>query len=159
MIDLRRYALGAVAMVAVLAGCGGNANNGVVPASSTPNSLPHDKTFHHTGRAQDFKVPAGVTQITVLALGAHGAGSPAAYGGRVHAVIPVTPGETLLVFVGGDASGTGGGFNGGGNGGDEGSYAGTGGGGASDVREGGRELSDRVLVAGGGGAGRQFPLH
>jgi Glycine rich protein len=47
-----------------------------------------------------------------------------------------------------------GGFNGGGNGGTgiSGDYAnGTGGGGASDVLEGGDALADRVLVAGGGG--------
>src|ERR1700678_3065506 len=98
MIDLRRYALGATVMVAVLAACGGKASNGVVP-DSVPDSFPYHKTFKYTGAAQDFKVPAGVRRIAIVALGAHGAGSTKAYGGRVHAVIPVTPGEELTVYV------------------------------------------------------------
>jgi hypothetical protein len=152
MIDLRRYSLGVVAMVAMLAGCSGHGSNGVVP-SGVPGSLSNQKTFNYSGAKQDFKVPAGVTHITVVALGAHGAGSPEAYGGRVYAVVPVTPGETLVVYVGGNASEVTGGFNGGGKGGDKSGFGsdGNGGGGASDIREGGLKLSDRVLVAGGGG--------
>jgi hypothetical protein len=96
--------------VAVLAGCGGNTGNGVVPMNATPNSSPYHKTFNYTGGAQNFKVPAGVTRLKVIALGAHGAGPPKAYGGRVHAVIPVTPGETLALYVGGNAYGTSGGY-------------------------------------------------
>jgi hypothetical protein len=153
MIDLRRYALGATVLVAMLAGCGGQASNGVVPMNATPDSFPYHKTFRYTGADQGFKVPAGVRRIAVVALGAHGAGSPEAYGGRVHAIIPVTPGETLAVYVGGNASGTTGGFNGGANGGTGGSEGAQGGGGATDVREGGTSLGDRIIVSGGGGGG------
>jgi hypothetical protein len=145
-----RYALCSCVAAAMLAGCGGNANN-VTPSGVPNSSLPYHKTFNYTGGAQHFKVPAGVTHITVVALGAHGAGSPEAYGGRVYAVIPVTPGENLVVYIGGNGSGVTGGFNGGGDGGDERNSAGFGGGGASDVREHGDSLKNRVLVAGGGG--------
>ena len=100
MIDFRLapYPLGVCAAVAMLAGCGGRAGNGVVPSNAIPNSFPYHKSFYYTGAAQDFKVPAGVRQVKVIARGAHGAhsvASPEAYGGRVDAVIPVTPGEHL----------------------------------------------------------------
>ncbi|MGB8910425.1 MAG: glycine-rich protein [Candidatus Cybelea sp.] len=73
-------------------------------------------------------------------------------GGHVTATIPVQPGETLAVFVGGKGSGITGGFNGGGSSAfASGCTRGGGGGGASDVREGGDTLADRILVAGGGG--------
>jgi hypothetical protein len=165
MIDLRlgRYVLGVCVAVAMLAGCGGNNGDGVVPINGAPNALPNEKTFNYTGAKQDFTVPSGVTQLKVIAFGAHGAGSTEAYGGRVRAVISVAPGEKLVVFVGGDASGASGGFNGGGNGG-SGSYTtgsngyGGGGGGASDVRQGGNKLTDRILaVGGGGGHGGELP--
>jgi hypothetical protein len=154
-LDFGRYALCSCAVVAMLAACGSQASNGVVPSVVPNSTLPYHKTFNYTGGAQHFKVPAGVTHITVVALGAHGTarGSRIVRGGRVHAVIPVTPGERLLVYVGGNASGATGGFNGGGTGGAS-AYSGSsgyGGGGASDVREGGDALSDRILVAGGGG--------
>ncbi|MGA7200445.1 MAG: glycine-rich protein, partial [Candidatus Cybelea sp.] len=141
--------------MATLAGCGGPAGNGVVPiGSAVPNTFPYHKTFNYTGAAQDFKVPAGVRNLKVVALGAHGAAAGGeALGGRVSAVIPVTPGEVLAVFVGGNGSGSTGGFNGGGGGGTPtscGDYCGYGGGGASDVRL-GTKLNDRIVVAGGGG--------
>lgn len=107
------------------------------------------KTFKYTGNEQSFTVPSGVKTITVIA---RGASSPRkrncafqGRGGRVHAQIPVKQGEKLFIFVGGEY-----GFNGGGTGG-SGSY-GIPGGGASDVRENGDGLANRVLVAGGGGA-------
>lgn len=121
-----------------------------------------NKTFHYTGKKQTFIVPAGVTQVTVVAHGGMGGGfnyypsnaSPG-FPGRVYATIPVQPGDKLYVFVGG--SGKHGGFNGGAPGGtsEEGRYAaGYAGGGASDVRLGGDALKDRIIVAaGGGGAG------
>jgi hypothetical protein len=111
--ELSRFALCACVATAVLVGCGGRASNGVVPISGAPDSLPNHRPFYYTGRAQYFTVPAGVTQISVVARCAKGAGKPIADGGRVHAVIPVTPRERLAVLVGGDASGTTGGFNGG----------------------------------------------
>ena len=94
-------------------------------------------------------MPAGVTSIEVDALGAAGAGRQKGYigipghGGRVKATIPVKPGQTLRIFVGGSGSYPSRGFNGGG----DGAYRG---GGATDVRD-GDDLSDRILVAGGGG--------
>jgi hypothetical protein len=153
---LAGYPLGVCAVVAMLAGCGGRAGNGVVPSNAVSDSFPNHKSFYYTGGAQNFKVPAGVTQLKVIARGAHGAHSaaaPEAFGGRIHAVIPVTPGEKLLVYVGGDASGATGGFNGGSDGGSStpSGQDGYGGGGASDVREGGDGLSDRIVVAGGAG--------
>jgi hypothetical protein len=151
-----RYALRVSVAVAMLAGCGGNTSNGVVPISAFPEHLPYHKDFFYTGKAQEFKVPAGVTQLNVIALGAHGdynsEGGSAALGGRVHAVIPVTPGEMLVVYVGGNASGRIGGFNGGADGGTANYSAyGYGGGGASDVRRYPGSVSARILVAGGGG--------
>jgi hypothetical protein len=145
---------------ALLAGCGGSGGSSATPSIvAAPASLPHQRTFIYTGEAQVFKVPAHVTEINVVALGAAGAGgtytSGGSYfgrGGRVYATMPVRPSETLHVFVGGEAHGliTGtlslGGFNGGGNG-----CAAYGGGGASDLRRGGDRLSDRVLIAAGGG--------
>src|SRR5580692_4946883 len=103
--DLIRFMLSACVAAAMLAGCAGHPSNGVVPISGVPNSTPNHKSFYYTGEAQDFTVPAHVTQIKVIARGAHGAGSPVSDGGRVHALIPVTPGERLVVYVGGDASG------------------------------------------------------
>ncbi len=140
--------------VAMLAGCGGSQPPiGVVPTSGAPDHLPNHKSFDYTGAAQYFTVPAGLRQIKVDARGAKGAGSRIVYGGRVRAVIPVTSGEKLIVYVGGDASGATAGFNGGGSGAPGGYITahGYGGGGASDVREGGDTLLDRVVVAGGGG--------
>ncbi len=122
------------------------------------------KSFTYTGSAQSWVVPECATKLTVEAYGAQG-GYPKSNpslpgkGGKIQAVVPVTPGTTLYVLVGGEASGQSGGYNGGGNGSGDGQGAfllyGGGGGGASDIRAGGQALADRILVAGGGGgAGR-----
>src|SRR6266511_2500053 len=82
------------------------------------------ETFSFTGTAQTFTVPAGVTQVTVDALGAEGGqaqdGTGGGLGGEATATIAVTPLEVLQVNVGGQPA-TGnpapGGFNGGGPGG------------------------------------------
>lgn len=116
--------------------------------------------FSYTGNPQSWVVPAGVTMIHVELLGAAGGGNavgPAGLGGRLTANIPVTPGQTLEIYVGGigDVSGTAG-YNGGGSGlGGSPSNPGSGGGGATDIRIGGITLNDRVLVAGGGGGGTE----
>ncbi|MFY9462253.1 MAG: hypothetical protein WAP51_03580 [Candidatus Sungiibacteriota bacterium] len=111
-------------------------------------------TFNYIGAIQTWIVPAGVTSITVDARGAQGGGgagdlgASGGFGGRVQTIIPVTPGETLYISVGGIN-----GFNGGGTGSNA-PYGGGGrGGGASDIRRGGNTLSHRVVVAGGGGGG------
>jgi hypothetical protein len=156
---LERRALCISAVATLLAGCGGSQ----LPLTAPPaerfsgDSLPYHKTFHYTGREQSFKVPLGVKWITVVALGAGGGGSLGGRGGRVSGEIPVKPGERLAVFVGGAGTTVTGGYNGGGPGvygsGSTDSY---GGGDASDVREGGTGLQNRVLVVGGGGGQGAF---
>ncbi|MGB8908321.1 MAG: hypothetical protein WCC84_06200 [Candidatus Cybelea sp.] len=155
-LSFGRYALSICVLVAIVTGCGGRAGGGAVPVvNAAPDALPYHRTFHYTGKPQSFKVPAGVTKITVIAHGGNGAGVLGAYGGRVSAIIPVAPAEKLVIFVGGDGSGVNGGFNGGANGGAPNSGSptptGYGGGGASDVRQHGDGLADRILVSGGGG--------
>ncbi|MBK8927301.1 MAG: T9SS type A sorting domain-containing protein [Crocinitomicaceae bacterium] len=124
-------------------------------------------TYNYTGAPDVYIVPAGVTSIHVEMIGASGGicdysgTNPAGYipgmGGKLECDLAVIPGSTLNVYVGGQgsnaSSGTGGtgGYNGGGNGGTTGTYSGGGGGGASDLRLNGTALTDRVLVAGGGG--------
>jgi hypothetical protein len=115
-----------------------------------------------------FTVPAGVSSVQVMALGAPGASGggagPAGRGAVVNAPVSVTPGQVLYVEVGGAPTAGGanvcvsgiscvGGFNGGGS-----SRFGGGGGGASDVRTVARSdptgtLASRLLVAAGGGGG------
>ncbi len=110
-------------------------------------------TFTHTGAMQTFTVPNCVASVTILARGAQGAnaGLTGANGASARAIMTVTAGQVLNVFVGGQGTGTMGGFNGGGNGGVSAQSNGGGGGGASDVRVGGISLADRVIVAAGGG--------
>jgi uncharacterized repeat protein (TIGR01451 family) len=127
-------------------------------------------TYAYTGAEQDFTVPAGVTAVTITAVGAPGGGSSdGAAGGNgavVKATVPLPDGTTTLYAeVGAPGHGGGsttGGFNGGGGSGDGGT-----GGGASDVRT--TSISQvpdsqlatagdtRLVVAGGGGgAGLAF---
>lgn len=171
MTAIRRFAL-IVGATMLFAGCSGSQSPIRTPSDLLQRDAHGTKSFGYTGAEQYFSVPNGVTHITVVADGASGptggnfyCGYHGGKGGVLKATIPVTPGETLAVFVGGEGTGAGsdcspggeGGFNGGGDGGSgvssSGSANGTGGGGASDVREGGDALADRVLVAGGGGGG------
>ncbi len=160
--NLGRYALNSCVATVLLAGCG----QSHLPSGASLENVSRventdSQTFHYTGKGQQFRVPAGVHKITVEAWGAAGGASDIAggNGGRVSAIIPVTPGEKLLVFVGGAGSGAHGGFGGGADGGTSDHYpkgcqndcAGGGGGGASDIRLDGSALSDRIFVAGGGG--------
>ncbi len=119
------------------------------------------ETFPYTGAEQSFVVPAGVVGIHAILIGGSGGASGEPGGAPVIANgdLPVTPGETLYVEVGGSgqdgSAGGGGGFNGGGPGGSGGSPAAGGGGGASDIRtvsrSAGSSLESRLIVAGGGG--------
>ena len=144
-------------------------NAPVVHAGTVP---PVVLEFDFHRRGADVDVPAGVTEATFDVLGAQGgsgnieqgpAGHPGGLGGRDGDDRRVTPGSTVTIMVGGKGDdfvddpmicNTQGGFNGGGDAGaqngDEG-FCGQGGGGASDVRIGGTNLDNRVLVAGGGG--------
>lgn len=106
-------------------------------------------TYYESGGTFTFTIPSGVVGMHVTAIGGRGAGD----GGRgalVDADFEVTEGQTFSVRVARDASGFTGGYNGGGNGA-EGNSQSAGGGGASDLRTGGNELADRILVAAGGG--------
>ena len=163
---LGSYALSAGVAVALLAGCGGSQlpiGNGGVPSALVP-AASKTETFHYTGKKQTFIVPPGVTRIRVKAMGA---GTMSARGGLAAATIAVQPGESLAIFVGGAPKGMQGGYNGGGTGGycNLSNYpscplVGEGGAGASDVREGGNSVKNRVLVAGGaGGTGGKGQHH
>jgi hypothetical protein len=160
---MRSYRCAALFLFAAFVACSaarsGQSALYVAPANAeralVPNVTPSTRTFVYTGAQQNFVVPTGVTELAVAAYGAPGAG---ALGGYVQATIPVTPGEMLAIFVGGHGTPSGrhpglGGFNGGGNAGGSprGGGHGNGGGGASDVRQGGNGLANRVVVAGGGG--------
>ncbi|HTT95468.1 MAG TPA: glycine-rich protein [Solirubrobacterales bacterium] len=112
-----------------------------------------------------FTVPAGITSIHVVAVGAPGGDEEGFQGGRgatATADVAVVPTQVLNVFVGGvgetfvglfsDEHINAGGFNGGGTSTGAGSSTGGGGGGASDVRTGdAEEPATRLVVAGGGG--------
>ena len=156
---------------AMLSACGGS-QLPIAPAA-VQHAVTRSKTFVFTGKPQTFTVPSGVTQIAVAA---YGAGSPSenqgptgpiatgANGGLLKATIPVKPRERLAIFVGGQGgisvggSRASGGFNGGAPGGrgiydDQYADGGFGGGGASDVREGGSGFMNRVRIAAGAGGG------
>lgn len=122
------------------------------------------EVFEYTGSVQNWIVPDGVTSIEVTCWGAEGgrkhADAPRRYGGHVQGKLRVTPGQLLRIYVGehpGIGNVRAGGWNGGGDGGlhlndiYSPSMDGTGGGGATDIRVGGTELSHRVVVAGGSG--------
>lgn len=162
----------ACAATAALVSCDGGYQAATPAGVLRDAALSGSQTFKYTGAAQHFEVPSGVTELTVVV---RGGGTPSGHfpssgpyytgsnGGLVQAEIPVKSGERLSIFVGGHGAlgvkgaGGAGGFNGGGAGGDGIQYSsylvdgGVGGGGASDIREGGDLLKDRVVVAGGGG--------
>jgi hypothetical protein len=156
--DLGRYALCIGIAAGMLAGCGGSQSliGGLRATALSADSLPYNKTFHFTGKKQLFVVPAGVKWLTVVALGAAGRLKEKGRGGRVFAEILVVGGERLGIFVGGEATSVNGGYNGGGLGGYSGDGQSYGGGGATDIREGGDSLHDRILVAGGGGGEGEY---
>ncbi|NOQ72630.1 MAG: T9SS type A sorting domain-containing protein [Crocinitomix sp.] len=123
-------------------------------------------TFDYTGALQTYTVPPGVTSIQIDAYGAQGQEetiedfdqSLGGLGGFATGILTVSPGEVLNIYVGGTGTEDIAGYNGGGLGGfgtpstHDGGRAGSGGG-ASDVRQGGVALDNRVIAAGGGGGG------
>jgi Glycine rich protein len=139
-------------------------------AARRPDSDRVVVSFAYRGTPAVYVVPVTVCRVRIDLVGAAGGGAGAAgtpgLGGRVVATVTVAPGEVLHVRVGGvggtavDAVAGGGGWNGGGAGGaaadapsGEPGRAGSGGGGATDVREGGDALGNRIVVAAGGGGG------
>jgi hypothetical protein len=131
-----KHSVGICAAVAMLTGCGGSqAAISALSQNALPQSAAADRllvvtplqrlsqTFYYTGAQQNFRVPKGVTSLTIAASAAHHGGTR---GGFVEATISVTPREPLAIFVG--------------------SWSG-----ASDVRQGGNALVNRVVVAGGAG--------
>lgn len=133
----------------------------LAPASADPEVT--TVTFEYTGTPQEWVVPGGVHEITIEAWGSSAYYACDDRGGYAKRNLTVIPAETLSVWVGGMSAPSGspgagkGGFNGGGDAGgasllDSGySERGSGGGGASDVRQRGNGLLDRVIVAGGAG--------
>ena len=125
------------------------ANFAVSPTATTDYyaQIKPMQVFNYTGATQTFTVPDGVTSLHVVAKGSRGGSSGRIFGGlggTLEADLAVTPGQTLYIEVGGQGNANAGGYNGGG-------FPGNGGGGATDIRIGGTTLTDRVLVAGGGG--------
>lgn len=154
---LTPYALTGCVSAALLAGCGGSQSMNVVPGVATA-ALKHHRTFYSTGSEQFFKVPIGIKWIAVDARGAAGERKARGRGGRVTADVPVVEGERLAIFVGGAATRVNGGYNGGGSAGYSGDGKSFGGGGATDVRERGDHLQDRIIVAGGGGGQGEYRI-
>ena len=133
-----------------------------------PDGCEAFQSFVYTGSVQTFNVPPGATSLYIEAEGAKGwSGSYAGgEGGFSSGTLPVTPGDELYVYVGGQGTRStpsynpsGAGWNGGGLGQNNGSgNVVGGGGGASDVRLiyspdplNLTSLESRVLVAAGGG--------
>ncbi|HEY2473803.1 MAG TPA: glycine-rich protein [Candidatus Cybelea sp.] len=134
----------------LLVACGSSQPPAAQPFYRPSGAYMHHEKYSFTGKRQSFTVPTSVTTIMVDVEGASGGGQHGGRGGRVQATIPVTPDEHLAIFVAGKGKFFGG-FNGGGDGGSSQYEIGHGGGGASDVRQAGDRLADRVVVAGGGG--------
>jgi hypothetical protein len=158
----RRFAVAAICALAI---CSAALWLSLSSASGATSSALTTKTFSFTNGEQIFKVPDGVTAITVTAVGGKGAGgggglsAPGNFGASATAAFNVTPGQVLFVNVGGNGSGSTAGFNGGGAGGVNGSsFVGGGGGGGTDIRTNSRAMSGntlltRLIIAGGGGGG------
>lgn len=140
--------------------------------SQSPPLLPSlamgdiEMIFSFTGTSESFVVPPGVNRLAVFAWGASGGVSNyisfccgpwrSGSGGFVHATVPVLPGETLLITVGGSN-----GFNGGGtpiNSADSYYSFAAYGGGATSIRSTNSRSTDASswLVGAGGGGGGSF---
>jgi len=156
------------AVVALLAMAGSAVAATTCPTTPGPESV----TFSSTGAEQTCVIPAGVSSVSVTAVGAPGGyaadGATGGAGAVAQGTLTGLGGSTLYIEVGGGggAGNFGGtpGFNGGGADAFESDDSGGGGGGASDVRT--SPMSDglspdtRLLVAaggGGGGAGNSSP--
>lgn len=121
-------------------------------APNYPSSLKKGDiiNFPYTGAAQTLPFSVGsILQLEVWgAEGGNRGSSSGGKGGYAKGQMTISSNESLVVCVGGMGNATAKGWNGGGAAG----YSGVYGGGATDIRRGGTSLSNRVLVAGGGGS-------
>ncbi|MFS0701681.1 putative Ig domain-containing protein [Cellulomonas sp. 179-A 4D5 NHS] len=137
---------------------GGHLGDGSVTVS-VPSAI-GNAAVGYTGAAQTYTVPADVDQLYAKLYGGAGGASGDTVWGR----LPVAPGQTLQLNIGGRGTSTVdsngvfvGGWNGGGDATPGWAGSGSSGGGASDIRmcasaqATGCGLADRVMVAGGGG--------
>jgi len=117
--------------------------------------------FSYTGSIQTYTVPAGKTSATIYIWGAAGGGDPYGNSGGAGAfitgIMPVTPGTTYYIVVGGGGRGlydypalyvNPGGYGGGGTG-----YYAAGGGGYSGIFSGLTPAQGNTLLLAGGGGG------
>ena len=146
---------GPVSAASASSACG---SGGVLSTASSIETCAYTTPGGYT-----YTVPAGITRITITAIGAAGGACDGGSGGEgasVTATVALSPGEQLFVGVGGQGAdgcnsgaGAAGGTGGGGDGGD-GGEGGGGGGGLSTVSTGFPNfgLAPLVVAAGGGGA-------
>jgi hypothetical protein len=126
-----------------------NGRSNETPASGDVSGVPTTLTTNNyaaNSAVQIFPVPAGVSWLQFDAIGAQGgtgASGLGGKGGRLQGAIPVTPGETLYLYVGGNGVSNTGGWNGGGNG--SGAGAGGGGGGATDIRRNKLVVTNKIV--------------
>jgi hypothetical protein len=123
--------------------------------SAAPVTFSYNGTNGSDGSAQTYTVPSGIYSLSVVAVGANGQDGVSGFGGqggKVEALVRVTPGQMLTITVGGTPQTPSGGYNGGGSGGTSSGSNNGAGGGATDIRLNGNELTNRVIVAGAGGA-------
>jgi hypothetical protein len=113
------------------------------PAQSTHDSI----VFDFKAGPQFWRVPDGITSVSIDAYGAQGGSARGGKGGRVQSDLTIKPASNLVMYIGSQPHQSQGGENGGGRG----CGNGTGGGGATDIRIGGTDLRYRILVAGGSG--------
>jgi hypothetical protein len=156
----------ALALAAPAAGLAGVLAGSSVASAATTFA----QTFSFNDTTQYFTVPSGVNMITLLASGGSGGGAVTnlGEGASLSEMVPVNPGDTLVVMIGGAGSAPSGNYGAGGagglssgdgmNGGAGGSTTaidgtpGSGGGGGTEVVD---ATTNTVLVvaAGGGGSG------
>ena len=116
-------------------------------------------TYSYSGADQNWTVPAGVTSLVVsMWAGGGGGANASSYGSAgvyLNGNLAVTPGESLVIDVGGGGqSQSAGGFGGGGSGGTYISVHAGGGGGYSGIFQSSVSSANALVVAGGGsGAG------
>lgn len=122
----------------------------IAQAAETCEGGECEVVFNKTEQVETWVVPDAVTELEFEVYGAQG-GANGGRGGFVSGTLSNLPAEITLVVGGEGARGANlnGGYNGGGYSGGRDGNPGSGGG-ASDIRF-GSDLTDRVIVAGGGG--------